>query len=274
MREGCKVSVLGGDLRFKFTADYLRKAGVTVDFLQTADNLYNTLSGSGVVVLPLPLSRDGKNLNAPLLDANISLLKIFSLIPQNSKVFAGMISEDKKKLFEERGLEYYDYYDSEKLILENALITAEGIIQTAMKKMTTTINGSSFGISGFGRVGKLLAERLKLLGGNVTIAARNPKERQWAEIEGCKSISFNELSQAAKNFDCFINTVPVQVISDEDIKNFKEKCLLIETASNPGGFPETAENVIKTGSLPGKTSPETAGVIIGEVILDLLKGEP
>lgn len=279
MREVCTFSVLGGDVRQLYLSRFLNKKGFKVKNFALGEkhgDLYDAVKDANYVVLPLPLSRDGVYLNAPLTEDRILLSEIYSVIPEKTKVFAGMIRENEEKLMRSRNFDYYDYYKSEKLILKNAVVTAEGIIQTIMEETPVTVSDSSFGITGYGRVSKLLAKNLKSLGGVVTIVARNPNDRLWAETEGYNAVPFNELSKIADSFDCFINTVPSNVISGEIMRRYKKECLLIETASAPGGFSEiTGEKprLINTGSLPGKTSPKTAGEIIGLVILELLKGE-
>lgn len=268
--------ILGGDKRFNYTADFLKNAGFKVETAESVKDLFEKLKLARRVVLPLPLSRDGVNLNAPQTDEKISLAEIFSLIPKNAKVFAGMITDSSYRLLNEYGLEYYDYYKSEELLYENAVITAEGIIQIISEELPVTINGAHFCVSGFGRVGKLTAAKLKLLGGEVTVAARKASGRLQAQSLGCAAVTFEELGKPAGNFDCIINTVPAIVITDDVLSKLKKDCLLIETASKPGGFSKSAEKkagYINTGSLPGKTAPESAGRIIGKVILELSEGE-
>lgn len=279
MREVCTFSVLGGDVRQLYLSRFLNENGFKVNNFGLGEpdgSLCDAVKDADCVVLPLPLSRDGVYLNAPLYDGKILLSELFTAIPKNSFVFAGMIRKNEADLLRELKLKFIDYYKSEKLILKNAVITAEGIIQTIMEETPFAVSGSCFGITGYGRVARILAKDLRFLGGEVTVIARRENDRLWAETEGCSAVSFYELPKVADIFDCFINTVPAKVISEDTMRRFKNECLLIETASAPGGFSLLSDEeprLINTGSLPGKTLPETAGKIIGLVILELLKGE-
>ena len=55
-----------------------------------------------------------------------------------------------------------------------------------------------------------------------------------------------------------------------------ERCILLELASLPGGFPAEAKelrNVVMGQALPGKTAPETAGKNLAEAVWSCLHGE-
>ena len=67
------------------------------------------------------------------------------------------------------------------------------------------------------------------------------------------------------------------MINSGIIRNLKKECLIIEIASAPFGVDfDSAKsygiNIIKAGSLPGRTAPETAGKIICETILSFYGG--
>ena len=70
-------------------------------------------------------------------------------------------------------------------------------------------------------------------------------------------------------YDVIINTVPARVL-EKEIGTVKKGCYLLELASAPYGFdPENAQNInFEIGaSLPGKISPESAGLEILSCIL-------
>ena len=66
------------------------------------------------------------------------------------------------------------------------------------------------------------------------------------------------------------------VINSSVLKALNSDCLIIDIASPPYGVELSAAEklgfkVIVPGSLPGKTAPKTAGIIIADVILSILK---
>ena len=68
------------------------------------------------------------------------------------------------------------------------------------------------------------------------------------------------------------------VIDRKILENLNKNCLIIDVASAPYGTDfatahEFGINAIQCPSLPGKVVPKTAGIIIGEAIIDILKEE-
>ena len=131
-------------------------------------------------------------------------------------------------------------------------------------------------VTGYGKVGKVLASTLKALGADVTVFARKEQDFAYAYTKSIKSAGYDNLKEGLNDFDVLINTVPVKVIDKEVMLHLNPDCLLIETASAPFGMDfqaakELAFEVIKAGSLPGKVAPRTAGEIIGRSILPIIK---
>ena len=72
------------------------------------------------------------------------------------------------------------------------------------------------------------------------------------------------------------NTVPVLLFSRDILQRMDRSTLLIDLASKPGGvdFTAAAELQLKTiwaRSLPGRVAPKSAGFIIKNAILNMLK---
>ena len=66
------------------------------------------------------------------------------------------------------------------------------------------------------------------------------------------------------------------MINSEAIKNSKEDALFIESASAPYGIDFEAcakynRNLVKAFSLPGKTSPKSAGLIIAKTVEEYIR---
>ena len=144
-----------------------------------------------------------------------------------------------------------------------------------MEELPVTINGANCLITGYGRIGKTLSRLLILLGANVTVAARKFSDLSWAEAQGCASIEMSQL-QNAGDFDVIFNTVPVMLFDKDILSGLNQNTLLIDLASRPGGvdFNAAADLQIKTIwalSLPGRVAPKSAGLIIKNTILNMIK---
>ena len=159
---------------------------------------------------------------------------------------------DQNLAGEQRGLRVFDYYAREELQVANAVPTAEGAIQRAMEATDGTLHGSRCLVLGFGRVGKLLAYRLRNLGAQVTVAARKYRDLAWIDAMDFCSLPIGELSGHLGEFDLIFNTVPALLLDAPRLTETKENCLLMELASAPGGIEE--------GAAPGPETDPGAGV--------------
>lgn len=146
----------------------------------------------------------------------------------------------------------------------------------AIQNTKFSIFGSEILICGFGRIGKLLADRLSVFGCGITCSMRKASDAAFCGALGYKCIFTDEISKIAEKCDIVFNTIPHTVIDEEVISRMKPETVIIELASKPGSISaESAEKhgikVIDGGSLPGRFSPLTAGEIYGRTIENILK---
>ena len=90
MEKNPVFAVVGGDRRQFFAAEFLRAAGYTVYMFAMAQGLpYETMKRqpADVYILPLPVSRDGENLNAPDIDVVIPMARVLEDIPSDALGF-------------------------------------------------------------------------------------------------------------------------------------------------------------------------------------------
>lgn len=166
--------ILGGDRRQLYLARSLREDGHPVSlcglergegaegFPQLSPEELGQLCQ--VVLLPLPATRDGITLNAPLARAPILL---DSGLAQNLKgctVLGGMAGRLRKCSPLWETLPVMDYYAREELTLGNAFLTAEGAVALAVEHSPGALGGSRCLVAGFGRIGKALCLALRGLG--------------------------------------------------------------------------------------------------------------
>lgn len=278
--------VIGGDLRQVKLAELLTDDGhwVQTYAMERRPDL-KTLPGSdtlrGVeyaecVILPLPVTVDDGILNAPLSDQKIPVKTVLDALTPGQIVCAGRVSPELAKYAEQRGLILRDYFAREELEIKNAVPTVEGAIQIAMEELPTTIFGTRVLVIGFGRLGKLLAYRLKGLGARVTVSARKYEDLAWIEAYGYWSEHTEQLDGWLGGYQLVINTVPARVLDGARLRDLDEGTLVIDLASKPGGvdFEAAAEQGVKVIwalSLPGKVAPVSSGKIIRDTIYHMLQ---
>ncbi len=277
-------SVLGGDLRQICVAKSLFMDGYHVQLYAfdqydgdldgiMCTSLEEALNGADYVILPLPYSRDGIFLNAPYSKQKVQLEQIYTHIMPWMMVLGGKIDMEQLHAHNIRG---FDYYKREQLQVMNAAVTAEGAIQIAMEESSITIGGSKCLIIGYGRIGKILSQLLKGLKAEVTVTARKSEDLAWISANGLSGYKTAEIRDIIEKYDFVFNTVPVQVIGEEELKNINKECLLIDLASAPGGIDmqyarECGVQTVWSLSLPGKVAPMTAGEIIKKTVVDIIQ---
>lgn len=275
-----KIAVIGGDLRQLEAAFAFSDAGFTVSVygldvisdtpraLSRASDLKDALYLADLVILPLPYTYDGVKLNAPLSTKPITLSELFAHLSRHQKIAAGLLGAELPE-----GFSVFDYASGETFAIKNARATVEGALAIAIRESAITLCNARAIVTGYGRIGKMLADSLKALGCRVTVVARSAKDRAWAYSQGIASHSFSLLAAEVKNCDYLFNTVPEEVITREVIENLDKNATVIELASLPGGIDlraagERGIRVHTALGLPGKFSPKTAGRIIAECVSD------
>lgn len=275
------ILILGGDNRSLYLGEFLEKQHYRVCYyaFNQADcyeNLTDAVNDADFIILPLPLTRDRVTLNTALFDGAVTLSDIYALSVSGKMFFGGQMPKSFCEELEARGAEWCDYMLLDELAIYNAIPTAEGVVKILAEELPITIHGMKCAVTGYGRVGKILAQTLKALGADVTIFARKQRDFADAFTKNITAKDFNALSTDYHDFDALINTIPQRVLNAKELDNINPECVLIEIASAPFGIDfqgakERAFNVIKAGSLPGKVAPKSAGEIIGRSILPIIR---
>lgn len=286
MRSMDTFAVIGGDLRSAYLAGLLAADGykvITSGFDSTdlppcvtgCTNPAQAATLADCVILPLPVTTDGANINAPFSRMRITLDQVLNALQPGQGLVGGAVSDSVRREVESRGMTIHDYLRREELAISNAVPTAEGAVQLAMEELPITICGARCLITGYGRVAQALARLLAAMRADVTVAARSCAALAAAQAQGCTPLELNQLT-AAGDFDVMFNTVPALLFTRELLQNIDKNTLVIDLASKPGGvdFTAAAELQIKTIwalSLPGRVAPKSAGAIIKSTILNMVK---
>lgn len=228
------------------------------------------------LVLPMPVSSDGTNINAPYEKEKLSL-EVLDRVKKGGAVYAGGSFPALAEKCLEKGLRLKNYMKREELLIMNAVPTAEGTLEILLRELAVTVRDLDVLITGFGRVGEAVAGMLSALGAKVTVCARRPEQLAKAKNLSCRTVAFEEgFDEALKSCGAVINTVPAVIFDEKRLGLLKKETLLIDLASSSCiKDPAAAEGVrvIWALSLPGKTAPVTAGRIIGQTLLNMLKEE-
>lgn len=279
--------VVGGDQRQAKLAELLAEEGHTVHTyalegaaepkgtVLPADSL-EKIGRADCVVLPLPATGEGGLLSAPLSDLKLPVTRVLDAMRPGQLMVGGRLDEAVISAAQARGLLWRDYFAREELAVANAIPTAEGALQIAMENMPITLHGCRALVVGYGRIGRVLADRLQGLGAFVTVAARKYDQLAWAEADGCTAQRLSDIAGWLCGYDLIVNTVPAKVLTEELLADLKPSCLVIDVASKPGGVDLEAAGrlgvpVIWALSLPGKVAPITAGRAIQQTIYHILQ---
>ena len=285
-----KISIIGGDLRQLIIAKELNGCGfkTTVygfegyegdfEYTEISHDISEAVEGADVIVLPLPFSSDGHNINCPFGGACVSFERLLKEMNKDQLLLGGRFENKDVELAKSYGIRYIDYFEREELNVLNAVPTAEGALAIAMNELPVTIHSSKAAVLGYGRIGKVLSRILSSLGAYVTVVARKPSDIAWINIRGFESRHFRELKEALYDVDVIFNTVPSVVVDREVLSSLKKDVLIIDLASKPGGVDlKSAKDlnvkVIWALSLPGKVAPVSAGKIIEKCLLNILSEE-
>lgn len=277
--------IIGGDKRQLFLAKSISDSCYDVllggfDRLESHGslslcNVKKAISESDALIFPLPSIRTDGTLNTPFSNENILLDGDDIEIILKKPVFTTMKCRFLKAYPRLSDGEIFDYGARDDFAILNALPTAEGAIECAMREYEGTISGSKCLVAGFGRIGKILAHKLVLLGANVTVSARKPSDLAYVKALGYNALNTENL-RTVKRFDIAFNTIPRLIFDRELLMNTDTNTLIIDLASLPGGVDfDTAEKLgiyaVRALSLPGKCAPKTAGEIIKTTVFDIIK---
>lgn len=276
-----KFGIIGGDYRYKILFDMLKTEGYDVkvylnDEINAGESsLSEFADGIDSVIAPIPCTKDNKTVFLPK-GGEALYDDLFRLMYKNGTrlFFGGVIPKEIKIKAVEYGINCYDFFEQESVAVLNAIPTAEGAIQSAMQESEECIFASSSLVLGYGRCGKILANMLKGIGANVTVACRSEKDEAYIKAFGCKCVRFSGLECVLGGFDFIFNTVPAQILDRRLLKAVDKKAIIIDIAQAPGGVDYSFARDINLKALycpglPGRVAPYTAADILKGAVLNI-----
>ena len=197
--------------------------------------------------------------NDGLLRSGEDIKRILEILPRYTTVIGGGL--EHPALEDHRCI---DLLKDEMYLASNAAITAECALKVAAQMMNYTFSGCSVLIIGWGRIGKCLAQLLKAIGANVTVAARKLSDQAMAQALGYHTADPAGISGSYK---LIFNTAPAQVFTYQQLFHF-HGCIKIDLASVKG---LEGEDVIWARGLPGIHAPESSGLLIAQTVARMIK---
>lgn len=124
------VLVIGGDLRQTYLCNMLAeklrvyaigcKKTETDDKVTQLDYIDEVPEQVDYMILPIPVTNDGVNINMPYNDEKISLYSTIPYLKHNAVVFGGKVGTEGA-IFTYKGFEVIDYLEREELSVMNAI---------------------------------------------------------------------------------------------------------------------------------------------------------
>ena len=258
-----RIMIAGNDRRSEKVALILEESlsDTEVILLRNSEQLSR---GADVYLLPIPFSTDGVNINNSALSCTTQ--KFIKSIKKDALVISAGVN----------GEGIINMSNRDDFAYKNAVPTAEGAIKLAIDATDKTLADSNILITGFGRVAKLLAHRLFPFSKNIAVAVRKDADKALIDSLGMNAIAIDTLAEHLKRFDIIFNTIPHKIFNIHTLSAAKEGSVFIELASAQSGFDtETIKslpvNYINAPGLPGKIAPDTAGKIMAETVINIIK---
>ena len=194
-------------------------------------------------------------------------------LPNNIVLFCGKVDNFCLKILEEKNIKYINFLNDEKFAIENAKLTAEGILALIIENSPRSLFENNILLLGGGRITKAFSMLLTKL--NIQFCIASFQESGCLESQFfCKKTYFAyKFLTDIKNFDVIINTRPFEFLQENDIKKIRKNTLFIETASKNCLDETKAKNFLylKAPALPQRFCFESAANLLLEKILGEIK---
>lgn len=237
----CLFYTAGNTPSLRYCVHYLSEWGIPFSPIPTEDITH--------LLLPVPSLDDDKHIKGDGLWP-----EVLGNLPKGICIFGG-------KLPPVEGYTVHDLIEDTDFAAQNAYITAHCALRLVMERLPATLRGQKILVIGWGRIGKCLADLLRRMDAQVTVIARRSSEQALACALGYETTTLDKTD----GYRVIFNTVPALVLPDAPADALK-----IDLASKPG---IGGTDVLWARGLPGKFAPESAGKLIAQTILRLLKEE-
>ena len=251
-------AVIGGGMRFAHLAQMLNEEGSSAcgffhEKAGGADRDMRDIGKYSLIVSNWPM-------RFPLSDREISPEEIMANIEPGSVLLLCGPKFPREKRWD---LQYVNLWSDETLLQENAFLTAQGAVASALKRKNIPLNGAKCAIIGYGRIGRSLCEILLGAGADVTVLSRTENKRKLAQECGADAQDLKNAAKILAHQTYIFSTPPENVLDENMLSSIYNGALLMDLASPPYGFDlETAQNMginaCREPGLPDRYCPISA----------------
>lgn len=234
--------------------------------LSEARRLVSSLGIEHIVLLPVPSSKDKKCVSG----TDVSLEDTLINVSEGSVVVGYSLPPQYKERARKLGARVLDLSESESFMVENSSITAQGTLAYLLSSERAVPKDKSFGIIGYGRIGRELLRILAFFGARVRVYT----SKKSVCIELCEAgidSEYTEYGGAAIDFsgiDVLINTAPTDMSPSFPLGRVRDGMRVLELAS--GENFRGVEGVEYLPALPEKMYPLSAGRSYYQAVKDFL----
>ena len=180
-----------------------------------------------LILLPIPTSRDKKTLTG----TKLTLDEAFVDIGQGDLACGYAIPEKYSELAKARGAVIFDASEDEAFLEENARLTALGALGYILTETDREPADISFGIVGYGRIGRIIARYLLFLGAKLKIYTTKELTRLELGRSEVSTESTKDGKISLDGVEILINTAPTRLDIGISEGRLPEGLRIIELAS-------------------------------------------
>lgn len=184
-------------------------------------------------------------------------------LPDDITIFCGTVSEKMKIDFQKKKIKYVNFLSDEIFAIQNANLTAEGILALILTYSEVSITKNKILILGSGRVGKATARLFEKIGVNFALVSHNKTNFESNHLFNCKNYFGESFVEDLGDFDVIINTIPAKILDENSVKKISKNCLFLEISSIQTIDVENIDfTYMLCPALPQRFSAETAGEVL------------
>lgn len=165
------------------------------------------------------------------------------------------------------GRRIIDLWTDERLIADNAALTAEGAVSAAMTAARRSLRELPALVVGWGRIGRALTDLLVGMGVPVKAASRSEAHRRQAQARGAEAVDTTAIAEALPGRKLIFNTAPGMVLDAVALRRMDRDAMAVDLASPPYGIDLSAAwaqglRAWREPGLPGRYCPESAAAAL------------
>ncbi len=289
MLTGLHIVVVGGDARQLEVIRKLTEQDAKLSLIGFEQLAHNFTGATKMLIKEMDFSKiDAIILPVQGMNADGHIDTIFSdekviiseemmkRTPTHCTIYSGISNDTLDRFITKINRKHVQLFERDDVAIYNSIPTVEGTIMMVIQHTDFTIHGSEVVVLGLGRVGMSVARTFSALGAKVKVGARRSEHIARISEMGLESFYLKDIEEVVENCDVCINTIPHMVVTASVISKMPAHTLIIDLASKPGGTDfryaeKRGIQALLAPGLPGIVAPKTAGKIIANVLIELLK---